>query len=136
MRVAIKGKTIPITVRIITSQVGGSIRAVINGKLSQIALATGGIIQPVSGGVMARIAEAGIAEAVIPIKRDARSYELLAQTMKLMGVGGAAGGGSTYAPVINVYADSMSDKRAIHSVVKAALADAARGGRSLSLGGY
>jgi hypothetical protein len=88
------------------------------------------------GGVMTRpeivqVGEAGT-EVIVPTKGDANSRALLATAASLNGV---SGGGGSSSVVINVYADSMSDRRAIRAEVEGALSTITRGSRSLAFGG-
>jgi hypothetical protein len=64
------------------------------------------------------------AEAIVPLSARYRSEARAIMPKVLDAVGGV--GGATFAPVITVYADSMSDKRAIGNVVRGVLNDVVR----------
>jgi hypothetical protein len=85
----IKGKTVTLNVK---ATGGGTVRAVVNGKLTQFVVnASGGIWPARPGGYLSTIAEAGVDEAAIPLRKDSRSRALLAYASNAI-LGTPAGG--------------------------------------------
>jgi hypothetical protein len=68
--------------------------------LKNVKLAEGGVVQPVAGGVQATIAEAGMAEAVIPLDRLDRM---------LASVGGGGSGGGMTKLIVNLDSKPLLD---------------------------
>jgi phage-related protein len=90
-------------------------------KIPPIALAMGGIVQPSSGGTLARIGEAGRPERVEPLDPDGLSKRDKAMIQMLSG---GAGGGTT----INVYPSQGMNESELAEIVSRKIAFAMRKG--------
>lgn len=98
--------------------------------------ASGGIVRASGGGTPITVAENGFDERLFnmaPANRS-RNLAMLGDTAAALGASGGSGRGDTHYHV-TVYADSMSDRRAIRAEVEGALSTITRGSRSLAFGG-
>jgi len=105
---------------------GGSVRAVLDGKLTRFVVnAYGGIWKSRPGGYLSTIAERGVDEAAIPLENTPRSRALLAQAAARINGSSAPAmamaGGPGMAP-IQIYG-SRNDAEVIRQVVRQEFAD-------------